>query len=103
LVGERGKAETSADEVIANLTGPSPADEAMETESAPAAPSEQARRDQSDEVIDELLGDLYEDDAPRRPGSARAEAVEESPDEQDIDSSVIEGLLGENQDKDKNP
>ncbi len=96
-------AEASADELIANLTGPSASDEAMETEEAPAAPTEQQRRDESEEVIDELLGDLYEDDAPRQSPASSDKPSAESGKDEDIDTSVIEGLLGDNQDKDKNP
>ncbi|MFI4854830.1 MAG: ABC transporter ATP-binding protein [Phycisphaerales bacterium JB065] len=105
LVGEGGKTETSADEVIASLTEPSPSDDALETEASPIAQTTESQQDESAEVIDELLGDLYEDDATRPSGPSGPETTHENsqPDE-DIDSSVIEGLLGDdNQDKDKNP
>lgn len=104
LVGEGDQAQTSADEVIANLTGPSPDDDAMETEAAPDAQATEEQQDESAEVIDELLGDLYEDDAPRTAGPSGPDATpEESQSDEDIDTSVIEDLLGDNQDKDKNP
>ena len=105
LVGA-GAADTpeDAEQLISRLTGSqSAAEDEMRTEDA--AKREQAQtdaQDAGDAVIDELLGDLYEDDAPRKPEPSKPSdsAPKASPDpsggvdESDVDSSVIEGLLG---------
>ena len=66
----------------------------MKTEASGEAGATSDAEDAGDAVIDELLGDLYEDDAPRRePDRSEHEGEEASP--EDVDSSVIEGLLGD--------
>ncbi|MFU8829178.1 MAG: ATP-binding cassette domain-containing protein, partial [Phycisphaerales bacterium] len=96
LVGERLQlAPEDADALISSLTTSEPEPDEMKTEQRAQEVSDRASQDAGDAVIDELLGDLYEDDAPTpearsEPGKPRPETKAE-----DIDSSVIEGLLGE--------
>jgi len=96
LVGERLQlAPEDADALISSLTTSEPEPDEMKTEQRAREVSDRASQDAGDAVIDELLGDLYEDDAPTpearsEPGKPRQETKAE-----DIDSSVIEGLLGE--------
>jgi ABC-2 type transport system ATP-binding protein len=89
--------EVSAEDVISRLTGPSAAERQMEVQQQPIGPATPEAEDAGSEVIDELLGDLYDDDAAERTdkpvGRAANEAPPESPSEE-VDSSVIEGLLG---------
>ncbi len=96
LGGAAASGEVDADQLISSLTDASKpeAEDEMKTEASGEAGATSDAEDAGDAVIDELLGDLYEDDAPRRePDRSEHEGEEASP--EDVDSSVIEGLLGD--------
>ena len=96
LGGASASGEVDAEQLISSLTDAAKpeAEEEMKTEATAATAGPSGAEDAGDAVIDELLGDLYEDDAPQ-PEAGRSADVSEEARSEDVDSSVIEGLLGE--------
>lgn len=106
LVGDGSTTGEDAEDIISRLTTAQASEQEMQTEAASraeAARDAQDAQDAGDAVIDDLLGDLYDDDAsqpsePRSHESAGDRKAEDATEQtESVDESIIEGLLGGDQ------